>query len=111
MTDTSSVSDYAAFNFCKKINSDSSAATDLGCTGASSAVDAAIDAYATLVNVNSPGECTAASTSSYSSIETKEYQLGDGSSTFGLYYSNPTDGCSLHVGLICDANQSGYVAS
>lgn len=110
-TNTTSVSDFAAFNFCTEIKQDSSAASDLGCTGSSESVSAAIDAYATLVNVNSPGDCIAASTSSYSSIEQKEYLLPDGSYTFGLYYSNPTDGCTLHVGLICNSDVTEYQTS
>lgn len=64
------------------------------------------------MNVDSPGECKAASTTSYSSIETKEYILPDnGGSTFGLYYSNPTNECSLHVGLICDSNMTESYAT
>ena len=94
---------YAAFNFCTKINASTTDAKKLGCSS-----QVPLDAYATLVNNPSSGVCTAASTDSYSSIETAEYML-NGASNFGLKYSNPDNGCSLLVGLICDQAVDGAV--
>lgn len=75
----------------------------LGCSS-----DIPLDAYATIVNDSVKGNCQAASTSSYSSIETIDYVLANGDTTFGLKYSNPENNCSLSVGLICNADMDGF---
>ena len=97
---------YAVWNFCQKISADSQASSAI-CDSSS-----ATDAYATIVNSPSPMSCEAASTSEYSSIETTTVTYGsDDSETFGLKYSNPDNGCSLTVALICDDSVENYTST
>jgi len=100
--------EYAVYNFCQKINAATQEIAGLGCD---SQYEDQTNAYSTIINAGVSGKCEAASTDSLSSIDTSEFTLPDKSTTFGLMYSNPTNGCSLHVGLICDDTVDGYVTS
>lgn len=67
--------------------------------------------YAAIINDGSLNLCVAASTSSLDSIETVDFPLDNGDTTFGLRYSNPANGVTLTVGLICDSNVSVPITS
>jgi hypothetical protein len=67
-TPNSDADTYAVYNFCRKINTDTTGSEALGCSSTTP-----LDAYATIINEPSSGVCVAASTDSYNSIETSEY--------------------------------------